>query len=149
MMSAKSDQDLWGDLPSKRDTRMPSDLLREQAEALNLKTDGRLTGKLEILPTLSNGAQVSIRFGVSAPALDYYTSIFEVEQQAATGYPCSVRRTLAKDFLKGGGFNTQKAAKVQNEEDFVSTVRSILQSDEVRTLIGGLLETVRVAESLK
>ena len=141
-----TEQDLWGDLPIPGGLRTPADMLREQAEALADKTKDILVGSLDPVPSLSNGSNVCIRFIVQAPALEYRTSIFEVEHDAATAYPCIVRRTLAEDYRKGGGFNVIKPVKATSELELVNVVKNILQSPEVRKLIAGLLETSRITE---
>ena len=143
---AYSKKDLWGDPPVTGAARTPVDMLREQAEALAERTNSMLAGSVEELPSSYAPSNVCIRFGVKAPSLEYRTSIFEVERNAGTPYPCTVRRTLAEDFRKGGGFNVQRPQQADSEDDLVIFVREILRSDEVRKLISGLLETIRGAD---
>lgn len=128
---------------------MPVDMLREQAEALDVKTKKILIGSLDSQHA-SSSEKVCIRFVVQAPILGYRTSLFEIEHAAASPYPCEVRRTLSGDDnpARGGGFKI-KPPQAKSEPELVEIVKEILQSPEVRKLIAGLLETSRVTEVRK
>ena len=148
-MKNKPAADLWGELPIPGEARTPADMLREQAEALGVKTKNVLVGSLDT-QLASSSDKLCIRFLVRAPALEYRTSLFEIEHAAASPYPCVVRRTLAGDDnpTRGGGFKV-KLPKANSEPELVEIVKEILQSPEVHRIIAGLLETSRVTQEPK
>lgn len=129
---------------------MPADLLREQAEFLATKTKDALDGEIESQRPISSSKNVCFRFVVRASTLEYRTSIFEVEYDAANPYPCVVRRTLAGDDdpMRGAGFKI-KPPKAMSELELADIVKEILQSPEVRKLIGGLWSASLVTEERK
>ena len=149
-MKKNAKPDLWGDLPIPGAERMPADLLREQAEALAAKTNNVLDGEVDSQRPVSSSKNVCFRFVVRAPMLEYRTSIFEVEYDAANSYPCEVRRTLAgdDDARRGGGFKI-KPQRATTELELADMIKEILQSPEVRKLIAGLWGASLVTEEPK
>lgn len=143
-MKDKPAPDLWGQLPIPGASRTPADMLREQAEALGEKTKNVLVGSLDS-QLASSSDRICIRFVIRAPALEYRTSLFEIEHAAASPYPCVVRRTLAADHSK----QKVKLPTANSEPELAKIVGDILQSSEVHRIIAGLLETSRVTEKPK
>lgn len=141
-MKNKPAADLWGDLPLPGSARTPADLLREQAEALGAKTKHVLVGSLDT-QLASSSENVCIRFVVRAPALEYRTSLFEIEHTTASPYPCVVQRTLAADNSK----QKVKLPTANSEPELAKIVKGILQRPEVHRIISGLLETSRVTNA--
>ena len=147
-MKQKPALDLWGPLPIPGASRTPADVLREQAEVLGTKTKNVLIGSLDSQIAFSS-EKICIRFVVRAPALEYRTSLFEIEHAASSPYPCVVRSTLATVNTSGKSYRKAKYPTADSEPDLVEMVKNILQSPEVQRIIAGLLETSRVTEEPK
>jgi hypothetical protein len=136
--------DLWGDLAVES---TPADVLHEQADALGQKTKNLLEG---LLLTEIVKQSVRVRFAVRAPTLGYQTTLFEVKYTMLMPFPCDIEEHLTLeeyqlDDMYGGQMkmNRKRLTQASDDAELRQRVKDVLQSDNVRKLVSGLLSAVR------
>jgi hypothetical protein len=130
--------DLW---PSDLDTvttRAPVTILREQASLLGTKTKYILKAEIAITARQTGRRSFSYAFFLHAPALDDYRyRVFTIEYDV-TLYPVlfQVDHAIAEEL----GFNFKTGTKsAATEEEFLSILGQILQSNKTRQVIAAIL----------
>jgi len=123
-------QNLWGDLPEVGAQKTPAQILREQADLLTQMSRGAVQGKVEpMAPAEVNGYELGYRLNIVASALNFYSvSILEVTHPV-TLYPVYVRSELDPTYRR----------QAPDEESFVSALRKVLSSLEVRKVLSALI----------
>lgn len=120
-----SAQNLWGDLPEVGKIKIPLQILKEQASALNEMTKGLLVGTVQPWEDKRGfGHLLSIR----APALNNYTVAILRIGHSIELYPLRLVDMIA-----------QTGVDCADEDAFVRDVSKILQSDKTRQIIKALL----------
>ena len=125
-------RDLWGDLSTEPFDEAESPafkLMREQADLLRKKTDGKLEGHL-VLSLDRNNHAFQARFFIVAPALDYRYELFHVRQRQLEYFPVELYR---------GG---EKVATCANLQEFEETLSLALRSKATRTVLDQLRHVV-------
>ena len=119
------DENLWGDLPTGDDITPPFTILKKQAEILETETNGILRG--QVWPIISANS-ISIRLDILAQNLDDYSvTVLRIEQPLFL-YPLKIFNEISNE-----NYN------VENEEEFIRTLHTILSSNEVKQLIRVIL----------
>lgn len=142
---SEPENDLWGDLAVEPS---PADVLYEQAGALGQKTKNLLEG---LLLTEIEKQNVQVRFAVRAPTLNYQTTLFEVKYAVLSPYPCKIEEHLTleeyeiDDQFDGGKckIHRKRLSQANDDSELRERVKSVLQSENVRKLVSGLLSAVR------
>lgn len=142
---SEPENDLWGDLAVEP---TPADVLHEQAGALGQKTKNLLEG---LLHTEIVRRDIKVRFAVRAPTLGYQTTLFEVKYSMLSPYPCEIEEHLTledyedKDTIPGQmlKIRRKRLSQAKDVTEFRERVKGVLQSENVRRLISGLLSAVR------
>ena len=136
--------DLWGELAVES---TPADVLHEQADALGPKTKNLLEG---LLLTDIDNQNVRVRFAVRAPTLEYQTTLFEVKYTVLRPYPCQIEEHLTLEDLdyrhvEGVGkiLKQKRSTRAADDTELRQRVKDVLQSENVRKLVSGLLSAVR------
>jgi len=121
-------ENLWGDLKSLPIVRTPVAVLKEQAELLTQLTNGLIVGWVGPSPSsLTRGFAWSL--GVRVPSLnDYSVELLEIDHPPEL-YPVMMSSQIASKAMRN----------IPDEQVLKDFVKQILQSQEVRQLIGGLL----------
>lgn len=129
-MSVKN---LWK-LPENIDTkRTPTTILSEQAHFLAKMTKELLRAYVN---RKISGSFVLIKLIVSAPALNHYAvTVLEVNHSIFSPFPSHIKSQT-----------TEISEEVESEEDFVNTIKRILESEKVEQLLGSLLRESLVGE---
>jgi hypothetical protein len=119
-------ENMWGEINVPANQRTPTSILREQASILSQITKGVLIGSIEQEPTVNN--TLIYHFAITAPAINNHKFAILTLQYSITIYPLTV---------------TDHTVHVQrqclNEENFTSTLKSILSSTQVKRVISALL----------
>jgi hypothetical protein len=103
--------------------RTPLSILREQANNLTQSTKGVLRGEVTIR---SGSDRISMFLSITVPALaNYRFSVLHYEQPVHL-YPGEIT-SIEENFI------------IENEDDFVDTLKHILSSEQVGNVISGLL----------
>jgi hypothetical protein len=121
-----SAENMWGEINTPVNQRTPTSILREQAAILNQLTKGVLIGSLEQEPTNHN--TLVYNFAVTAPAINNHKFSILTVQYSITIYPLTLT-----------DHTTQVQRQCLNEEAFISTLKGILSSTQVRRVISALL----------
>jgi hypothetical protein len=122
-MSTKS---LWGDLSDLEIVRTPKEILMEQAQLLTEATDGVLVGNVES----QSGSTTRLfihDFDVTVPTLNNYSYTLLRIRHGVAMYPVRVEAS-----------DPSTSKDCPNEEEFISTVGSILSSSAVRFILSRL-----------
>ncbi|HTY88633.1 MAG TPA: hypothetical protein VMB80_14290 [Candidatus Acidoferrum sp.] len=119
-------ENMWGELIEPAQARTPTAILREQAAMLNQLTRGVLIGSVEQEPTTNN--TLIYTFSITAPAINNHKFAILTLQYSLTIYPLALT-----------DHTTQVQRQCLNEENFTSTLKSILSSTQVRRVIAALL----------
>ncbi len=121
-----SAENMWGEIETPANQRTPTLILREQASILNQLTRGVLIGSIEQEPTNNN--ILIYNFSITAPAINNHKFLILTLQYSITIYPLTL---------------TDHTVHVQrqclNEENFASTLKSILSSLQVKRVISALM----------
>ena len=96
----------------------PITILKKQAEILETQTKGTLKG---LVWHFVNVNKISIRLDILAQNLDDYSMTVLRIEQPLNIYPLRIFNEI-----------TNEEHKVENEEEFISTLRSILSSNDVK-----------------
>ncbi len=99
----------------------PITILKKQAEILETQTKGTLKGLVWHFVTVN---KISIRLDILAQDLDDYSMTVLRIEQPLNIYPLRIFNEI-----------TNEEHKVENEEEFISTLRSILSSNDVKRVI--------------
>ena len=99
----------------------PITILKKQAEILETQTKGTLKGLVWHFVTVN---KISIRLDILAQNLDDYSMTVLRIEQPLNIYPLRIFNEI-----------TNEEHKVENEEEFISTLRSILSSNDVKRVI--------------
>lgn len=117
---------MWGEFDDYSNQRTPTSILREQAAILNQITKGVLIASIEQEP-VANGV-LTYNFAVTAPAINNYKFTIVTVQYSITIYPLTLTDRT-----------TQVQRQCLNEEGFISTLKLVLSSTQVRRVISALL----------
>ena len=117
---------MWGEINAPVNQRTPTSILREQAAILNQLTKGVLIGSLEQEPTNNN--TLIYNFAVTTPAINNHKFSILTVQYSITIYPLTLTDRT-----------TQVQRQCLNEEAFISTLKGLLSSTQVRRVISALL----------
>jgi hypothetical protein len=124
-----SKKNLWGELPNPETIRTPYTILKEQASILSEITNGLLIGEVVVNNQKDKLFVMTLR--IKAPSLNNYTySVVEVQQPIQL-YPVTIMNLLEN-----------KMTKYSSEEEFENALGQILSSQEVKTVISGLLAQI-------
>ena len=119
------DESLWGDLPTGDDIIPPITILKKQAEILETQTKGILKG---LVWHIIAANKISLKLDLLAQKLDDYSvTLLRIEQPLFL-YPLIIHNEISN-----------KKHDVKNEEEFISTLNSILTSDDVNRVIKVIL----------
>jgi hypothetical protein len=122
-------ESFWA-VPDVATLRTPLSILREQATALTEQTNGLLVGQVET-NQLSDG-NLQFKLEVVVPALNDYRVRILRYLQPITLYPGN---------LTGMGIGA--FVEINNEEDFVISVRNALSSQTVKNILSSLISQAR------
>jgi hypothetical protein len=126
--------DLWPDEFGKSDVTPPRAILREQAELLGKKTQGRLEGLVKT--TAATRDSFAQHFYLSVPVLEDYRYRLLVVVHPVQFYPLDVEAdVLSKTF------------QCATEKDFKEALREIFNSDETKRIITALVAQVEEVEA--
>jgi hypothetical protein len=127
---AEAIPDLWPEIEQSQ-VVPPVAILREQAAALGRKTNYLLEGRVR---TWIDGTRFVHTFSIVAPSLDDYSyELFSIEH-GADQYPVTRR-----------GAN-RLASEINTGKDLMEYVRSVLNSDETKKVVGSLLAQVKATQ---
>ena len=127
-MSTATLNDLWGELPAAHTITLPSSILAEQAVLLGNKTSNVLQGEVKTIETTPERMRHTLN--VRVPILgNYRFALLAAEFNILAPFPC-----LVQDLVSNNTY-----MDVPDEERFRSTIREILQSGPVRSVIATLL----------
>ena len=122
-------ENLWR-IPDVSTIRTPIGMLREQAENLSNATDGALLGAVD---TVGSGNELSYDLKVVVPSLNrYMVGIIRYSQKITSLYEGTMY-----SYLQGKPF------RIESEQAFDDTLRSIITSDDVTKVITSLLAQAR------
>jgi len=131
-------EDLWPADVGTSTIVPPLAILRRQAVALGERTQGLLEGQVE---TLTKGDTFIQVFYIVAPSLSYRYRLFEV-QHGVAGYPVFFvnedRRPVFPRFGTGPA-----PLKLDTPDEFVDWLKQVLNSDEIKRVVGSLLSQVK------
>ena len=126
-MNAES---MWGEIAEPTQARTPTAILREQAAILNQLTHGALIGSVEQEPTTNN--TLIYNLDITAPAINNHKCLILTVQYSMTIYPLTLTDRT-----------TQVQRQCLNEEAFLTNLKNILSSTQVRRVIAALLIQIR------
>jgi hypothetical protein len=131
-------EDLWPAGVGTSTIVPPLAILRRQAVALGERTQGLLEGQVE---TFTKGDEFTQVFYIVAPSLSYRYKLFEV-RHGVLGYPVFFtnegRRPVFPRFGTGPA-----PLKLDTPDEFVEWLRQVLDSDEIKRVVGSLLSQVK------
>jgi hypothetical protein len=125
--------DLWPDDFGPTNVTPPLALLREQADMLSRKTQGRLKGN--VAATQNNGNAI-YNFYVTAPTLGPYTYRLLSIEHPMQLYPLTIYSEPA-----------EQKWTCANEEQFVSTLRTVLADVPTKNVINSILAQIEAVKS--
>jgi hypothetical protein len=125
---------LWGQLPPTEKIRTPTQILKEQATALDDMTKGALQGSVTVRHD-SQGT-FNIDLDIVAPALDNYTYNVLEASHGLNLYPVKVRPGWKK-------FEYKEHFECADEEQLDLALGQVLTSPEVKRVITTLLAQSR------
>ena len=132
--------DLWGkiELDSSNEND-PFAILNRQAELFEKKTKDILFIKLIKINLNDNTLKypLATNFNIVSPRLDNYSyTLFSIYSKVEKDYPLSIEC----NYLEGNTSKTDTTYNYDcnNEEEFIETLRKILQSSEVKKIISTL-----------
>ena len=119
-------ENLWGGFPTKAEAEPPLKILRYQAALIETETDNRLSGRI-VQSHL--GDRFNSRFLVVAPYLDDYELELLSVSNTVQMYPLTLSESVGN----------MKSVECADEKEFVEALRTLLQSPQIRSLVGALL----------
>ena len=122
-------ESFWA-VPDVTDIRTPLSILREQAAAITEQTKGTLVGVVDAQAG-SNG-DLEIQLELSVPSLNGYRYRILAYEQPIELYPGRMRAR-------------NESGTINDEKDFISTIKTILSSGRVRNVLIALLAQAREA----
>lgn len=125
---------LWGEIPLEDTIQAPKSILEAQAQELTSQTNGLLEGVV-VVESTRNKDTVALRLFIRAPALNNY--LYDVgffTYPIVEFYPCNI--------FDSAGFSFEGKV-VQNESEFISELKDLLQSERIKRAVRGLLAQVR------
>lgn len=126
-------ENFWGDLPDTNAFRTPLSILREQSPFLADMTNGLLVGEVKIIT--EGIGELSATLYIVAPSLDNYrVGVLRIDH-GLTIYPVTVTNLIVEAKSNRG-----------NETDYISYLKEILSSDQIKKVITGLLVNMRSPE---
>lgn len=138
-------QSLWGELPAVQDTRTPKMILTEQAQALSDATKHILVGSVS---TKGTDNDIVSHLSIVAPFLNNYrVSVLRTSQSVSEVYPVDVIDLINK--INYGQRLESTNYSCNNEEEFNTALRKILQSDKVHRIITNLLTQSKDYDSVE
>ncbi len=117
-------------IPDVETLRTPASIFREQATALTEQTKGLLEGEVSSTSDTSDAVQITL--SIKVPALNNYRYNLLAYRQPVAMYPGILFRRFE---------NTGE--QVNSEQDLIDSLRTVLQSDVVRRIVGSLLAQAR------
>ena len=124
--------DFWPDLDSTQ-VRTPLLILKQQAVLLGKHTKNLLAASVET-QTMSYGERFLHRFIIQAPTLDYRYGLFSVSHDLML-YPVTLESSPQREVSR-----VQRTFK--SEDEFVSWLKDLLNSDQTKRLLSTLLAQV-------
>lgn len=118
--------DFWPDDIGESEMRTPVALLREQAAALGEKTRNVVTAEVES-ESPSDDKFFTYSLYLVAPAIRYRYQLLTI-RHPITLYPVSVTTPKMPNYVKVG-----------SEEDFANWLKTVLASNETKTIIRALM----------
>ena len=120
-----SEENLWGEISVDEKLETPVSILRSQAVTLNKVTKGLLDGRVV---QVSKGDSLIYEFRMISPSLgNYSVSILKIAHDMAL-YPVAVLNEF-----------TGRRAEAHDPESMKEALKTVLQSDEVRRIVRGLV----------
>ena len=127
-------EDLWPSNFARKSTLLPRKILLSQAQLLGDKTDGYVTAEIQQLQ-FKDEKKIAYGLNLIAPALNWYrVRICNISHSIISIFPV----TIWSDFVPcddGSYFHFDTT----DEEDFVNTLKTILQSQKVIAAIESLI----------
>jgi hypothetical protein len=124
-------ESFWPDLPTAK-VRTPHAILLEQANALAERTHGLLVG--QVRRTL-NGNDFVSSLSIVAPSLNNYTYAVLSLDYPIGSYPLRLFFDARGQFFQ-----------IADEETLLSSLKTILSSDEIKRVMTGLLAQIQANE---
>ena len=118
--------DLWPDIHAAK-PRTPLSIMKQQAVMLGKHTSNLL--EAEVTTDIYDG-DFRHRFVIAVPALDYRYELFTVSHDPML-YPITVSSVRYENYTG--------RSKLQNEQEFVDWLKSVLNSDETKRILASLL----------
>ena len=122
-----STENLWGSLDGFKKIKTPLSIVREQGELLTQATQGILEGYVKIESQAEN---IRFSFSIIATRLNQYRYEVLKVSHPVTIYPVVVLNTVERK---------RSWEECLSEEIFLSKIKSILSSSEMRRVIESLL----------
>lgn len=123
---------LWGEIPETPDVRPPGVVLKEQGDLLETLTKGLLESRIAREQGANNNKTI-LKFSIVAPALNNYTFVLLQVNHDVELYPAYLRASA-----ESGNFQL-----CNNEDEFLSGLAAIFQSEKTKRVIAGLLAQVQ------
>ncbi len=122
--------DLWPDDIGDSKLKSPVTILREQAELLKTKTQGKVEAEVQT-SVISQGDQIHSVFTLLVPSLEGFRYDLLEVRHGVSFYPL--------DVLPRAGHNLPNYMDLENEDRFVKALKALFGSPEVRRLIHSLI----------
>jgi hypothetical protein len=123
-------ENLWGEIPKPDSMKTPVGILKEQATELSSLSERMLEGAVKVFTEQPN--QLSAGLFIIAPSLGNF--IIEI---------CRINHGLALYPVFIQISNVSTVNKCSTEDEYLSTLAKILQSDHVRSIIKSLLIQIK------
>jgi len=125
-MAEKDESSMWGDLGDLEKVMTPTVYLREQADLLYEATKSVLRG--EVTREASSGARFRVVLHIVAPRINYYRYTLLTVRHSLDPYPNKITDHV-----------NSKEYECEDEEQFLSALKTIVSSPEVRHVIAMLI----------
>lgn len=135
-------ESLWPDMTAKRE-ETPKDILQEQVRLLSEKTDGKIVGNIEISDGNSFEIEKDLRTLIKRTEQDLCYQLYitvphmggvrflllSMLQNPIEIFPCHLKDEI----------NEKEYKNIGDMDSFVSTLKHILQSSKITTLLSNLI----------
>lgn len=123
-------EDLWGEIPTEKEIKLPVTILKEQATLLGEKTNKILEAKVDSI-RLATQDQVGHSLKIIAPALSNYNyEVLSIYHPPIFVYPVTIIYQVNKQRYQ---------ANCNDENSFGEKLKEILSSDTVHKAIVALI----------
>ena len=126
------EKNLWGNLEEIQIVRTPTAIVKEQAQILTAKTKDILRG--EVVQQAAATGWFSVRLDIVVPTLNFYTYSVAKVMHPITLYPATIADLISN-----------KNYEVNDEEEFIIILQSILSSDDMKRILTILISQAKTS----